>query len=187
MRALKVFAVTFFVCSIVLFGANRLTSVWSTSEPWIVAESDEITVSVEDDRSVWLEGVTAGVRDDDSLTEYIRLTHVGKLNADGCLKATYTVTDDLGRSASLVRTVRFSDYTPPAFKLLKAPEYERNATVTLNELIVVNDPLDGDITHLVQVVSSNLNTSRAGTYEVYLTVENSYGVSVDHTLTIKVV
>lgn len=187
MRALKAFAVAFFLCSLIVFCVDAYVDSRQMAMPWIAAESDEVTVSVNDDRSVWQEGITAGVGGESSLTDRVRLTHVGKMDAEGRLRATFTVTDDLGRTASLARTVLFSDYTPPTFTLLRAPRIATGATLVLSDLIMVCDPLDGDITHRLQVVSSDLDTANPGDYEIELTVENSYGVSADYTLMITVI
>lgn len=187
MRVLKAFAVTYLICSLLLCFANGFFSSWQTESPWIVADSDEVTVSVKNTRNAWKKGVTAGVGESESLTDQVRLTHIGKMNDENCLNVIYTVTDDLGRTVSLTRTIRFSDYTPPNFMLLRIPEFERGTSVNLANLILVTDPLDGNITDSVQVVSSNLNTARAGTYEMMLTVENSYGVRADYLLTVTVI
>lgn len=186
MRSLKVFAITFFICSLLLFGVSAYLE-RSSATPWITAQSEEVTVSVKDDRSSWQAGITAGVGEDETLTDRVRLTHVGQLSADGSLKATFTVTDDLGRSVSLVRTVILRDYEPPTFELIAAPVIAKGGTVTLSNLIAVSDSLDGDITHLVQIVSSDLDTAKAGSYDMLLAVKNSYGVRVDYTLTITVI
>lgn len=187
MRALKIFSITLCITSLVLFIVYCCFDRWQSTEPWITAEMEEIKVSVKDERSSWLRGMTAGVRDDATLTDRIRLTHLGRMTDDDTMRVIFSVTDDLGRSASFIRTIRFRDYSPPEFRLLRAPEFELGADVVLNELIMVIDPIEGDITHKVKMVSSNLNTSKAGTYEVLLTVENCYGVSVDYTLTITII
>lgn len=187
MRTLKAFAVVFFICSLILVSVNYLVERSDSEELWIRAEQDEVTVSVNDDRALWQDGITAGVGADESLTDRIHLTHVGKMDSEGKVKATYTVIDDMGQSASLVRTVCFSDYTPPTLTLLRPARYATGSTFVLSNLIVVTDPIEGDITHLVRIVRSNLDTSRVGEYEMLVTVETSYGVRVDYTLTLTVV
>lgn len=160
MRSLKVFAITIFVCSL-LFGVSGYLE-RSSATPWIISQSDEVTVSVEDDRSSWQAGITAGVGKDETLTDRVCLTHVGQMSADGSLKATFTVIDDFGRSASLVRTIVLRDYTPPTFTLITDPVVAKDSTVVLSDLIAVSDLLDGDITHMVQIVHSELNTAQVG-------------------------
>lgn len=187
MRAIKVFAVAFFICSLALLGVNLFLQSNRADRPWIKAENGEVTVSVKDDRSAWAEGITAGVGKEESLTDRIRLSKIGKMSEDGGLEVTYTVVDEKGQAASLLRTVRFSDYTPPAFVLLQKPLLQVGATLNLNNLIMVSDPLDGNITHLVKVIRTDLDTGRAGEYEMLLSVETSYGVTAEYTLTVTVI
>lgn len=186
MRALKLFSISLFICSLILFSLNGLFERDQSESIWIKADSDILSVSVNDDRDTWLQGISAGVGADQSLTDRVRLTHIGNMDADHSLRATFTVTDDIGRTASLVRKVRLIDYTEPTYALLQFPVLQRNAVLDLSKMIMVYDSLDGDITHLVRVVRSNLDTSTAGNYEVCLTVSNSCGVSADYTLAVTV-
>lgn len=187
MRTLKSFAVVFFICSLILASVSFLAQHNSAEELWISADSDEVTVSVDDDRSAWQKGITAGVGDDLSLTDRIHLTSLGKMDNEGKVQATYMVCDDMGHSASLVRTVIFSDYTPPTMTLLRMARVSKGTNVVLSDLIMVTDQLDGDITHLVQVVRSDLDVTKVGEYEMQLMVETSYGVRREFTLTVEIV
>lgn len=187
MKAIKVFAVAFFLLSVILFAVSSMVGKRADDTPWIKADQSEVTVSVKDDRISWAEGITAGVGDEERLTDRVHLTYIGDMDEEGCLDVIYTVTDDSGKSASLHRKVCFSDYTPPSFTLLRSTDYVIGSTVNLSELILVSDPLDGNITHLVKTVSSDVDTTKAGSYEMKLTVRNSYGVSTDYTLNIHVI
>lgn len=186
MRAIKVFAIGFFLCSLILFSVKGLLQKGDSNSLWIKADRDEVTVSVRDDRARWSEGITAGVGDDASLTDRVRLTHIGKMDAEGRLSVIYTVTDGNRTTASLARKIRFSDYSAPSFTLLKEAELERGSTLTLSELVLVTDPLEGDITHKVQIIDSDVKMNEAGHYEMLITVETVYGVSADYTLKITV-
>lgn len=187
MRALKAFAISFLLCSLILFTADHLMRQGGSEALWIRAEQDEVTVSVKDDRSLWQEGLTAGVGEEASLTDRIHLTHIGKMDSEGRLKVMYSVTDDEGSTENLIRTVKFTDYTAPELTMLRDARYTLGATVVLADLIMVTDPLEGDITHLVQIVRSDLDVNKVGEYEMELTVETSYGVRADYTLTVKIV
>lgn len=186
MRAIKVFAIGFFLCSLILFSAKGLTEKKDEDRLWIKADQDEVTVSVKDDRASWAEGITAGVGDDRSLTDRVVLTHIGKMDSEGRLSVTYTVMGDDRTTAMLTRKIRFSDYSAPTFVLLGEPMLERGTTLNLNELILVTDPLEGNITHKVQIIDSDVNMNAAGHYEMLLTVATDYGVSVDYTLELTV-
>lgn len=186
MRAIKVFAIGFFLCSLILFSVNALTEKSDEVGLWIKVDREEVTVSVKDDRERWAEGITAGVGEDDSLTDRVRLTHIGKMDREGCLSVIYTVTGDDRTTASVVRKIRFSDYSAPTFTLLGEPMLERGSVLNLNELILVTDPLEGNITHKVQIIDSDVQLTQAGHYEMLLTVETVYGVRADYSLKITV-
>lgn len=186
MRALKTFAIAFFLCSFILFCVSDYIS-HRVSAPWIEADSAEVTVSVNDDRASWKEGIRAGKGGDESLTDRVRLSRIGKMTEDGSVAVTFTVVDDEGQTASLVRSIRFSDYTPPSFTLLQKPQLQSGSSLNLNSMIMVNDLLDGNITHLVKVVSTTLDTNRAGEYDLLLSVETSYGVRAEYVLTVTVI
>ncbi len=179
MRVLKIFAVVFFVCSCFLFCVSSFQAKQRESgAPWIRCDAYQISVSVEDDRSVWLNGITAGSGEDADLTDQVQITHVGKMNDEGELNVTYTVFDSYGHSAELIRTVKFTDYTVPQVQLLRIPVYGLNYAFSLKELILVTDVLEGDITDRVRIVRSDLKMSSAGNYQMILMVQNSYGISI---------
>lgn len=186
-KAIRAFSVIFFVCSLILYLTITIYNSRQSFAPQLHADSDEITVSVTDDRSAWQEGITVGLGGSNQLNDRIQLANMGKMSADGALPVTYSVTDDQGRTATVVRKIYFSDYTPPAFELLKTPEMTVGSAFKVDEMVKVTDVLDGDITHLVKINNMNLDVGKAGDYVVYLTVENSYGVIVNYKLPITVV
>lgn len=149
-----------------------------TTPPKLVCDSDVLEVSVQADQAALLQGVTATDNKDGDLTGEILVDHVSTLVTSDTAIITYVVFDSANNAAKATRTIRYTDYKAPRFRLTKPLCYPVGSTVTLLDRLSVEDVVDGDITGNVRMTTQNLNTAIPGIYTLTLQVTNSLGDTV---------
>ena len=150
--------------------------------PVLSCDSDTLDVSVSDDESVLLQGVTAQDKQDGDITGNILISSISKM-VGGAAKVNYLVFDSDQNVASLTRIIRYTDYTSPRFQIRTPLIYSGMEPVALLDRLLVEDVLDGDITGSVRV-SYLMETDISGIYNVDLQVTNSSGDTARVTLPI---
>ncbi len=101
------------------------------------------------------------------------------------------VSDSSGNTAELEYTLRVQDLTVPVItgpaEIIKKDEYILSSNFFLS-YFEATDNLDGDLTSSISVESNEYlgNADEVGTYQVVLSVQDTDGNKVYHTLTIKV-
>lgn len=160
---------------------ERTVTVQDTTPPVITLETKE-GFYVLPGHPYEEEGYSAFDVCDGDLTDKVTSTE-----ADGVI--TYTVTDQSGNQAEVRRTIPYDDPIPPEIKL------SGNAVVTINAGEKYKEPgytatdnCDGDITKKVKIEGS-VDTSRAGTYKLTYTVQDSYenSAAAERTVVVKAI
>lgn len=122
------------------------------------------------------QGATALDTLDGNLTN--RIVTTGSVNPEipGNYYITYTVTNDLGKVGTATRKITV--YQPePQITIIGNSNIEILKTRTYTDLgATATDQIDGDITSEI-TTTSNVNTSRAGTYYMTYRVTNSEGIT----------
>lgn len=135
-----------------------------------------------------LTGITAKDTEDGDLTaKVVVVSNNVNTSVAGTYQVVYEVKDSKGQTARLVRTVNVvTPNNPPKISVSSS----NNLTVgtTFNPLtgVTATDVEDGNITSKVTVVSNNVNTNVAGTYQVVYTVVDSKGNRANFTRNILV-
>lgn len=155
--------------------SNQLSS--KSSAPVIRCSSETLEISVTDDESVLLSGITASDDQDGDLTAKVRISGISKLIEDHTAKITYVVFDSDHNMASYTRYIRYTDYRSPRFSITEPLIYYQSESMTLLDRICVTDVIDGDITDSVRV-STLIATADPEIYSVALQVTNSMGDTV---------
>lgn len=102
------------------------------------------------------------------------LTDQVEVRTDGD-RITYKVTDSLGNSTRLSRTITYTDTTPPTISLTGAAEmFIPVGTAYTEPGYIARDKADGTVTDRV-VVSGTVDTEKVGTYVLTYTVRDSAG------------
>ena len=176
MRIMKIALIALLVVVSILFGvttANRFLS-GSHIPPTIHCPSEPLEISVSDEETVLLTGVTASDKQDGNLTDRVLIQGVSKLISNDTAKVSYIVFDRDGNAATASRMVRYTDYERPLFSVSKALVYTENQDIRLLDRVSAHDCIDGDITQSIRV-SSMAATSDPEVQTVTVQVTNSMG------------
>lgn len=177
MKLLRVTVTVLFLLAFLATGAQRVYSRMfvDSTPPVLECSSDLIEVSVKDDRSVLLEGVTARDDRDGDLTAQIMINGVSQLYTNDKAKVTYVVFDSSNNMATCIREIRYTDYTRPTISLKSAPVFRKDSAPDLLSKVGAYDSVDGDISGNVRVTSQSLYYYEEGVYNANVSVTNSLG------------
>lgn len=177
MKKLTIMSMIMFAVSVIIFGIFfvRERFLKDRTGPVFQLESGTITVSVKDDYSALLKGVTASDAADGDITGSITVEDISPFLEDGRRIITYAVADADGHVSHVKRTLLYSDYTPPKFHLDKPLRLPRN-TACLPEGITAEDCIDGDVTPSVLILyERDFAQSGVEEFPATLKVTNSAG------------
>ena len=142
--------------------------------PRITCGEEILEVSIHSDDAALLAGVTAEDDQDGDLTDRIIVGGVSKLIGGNTAKVTCMVFDSDDNMASVVRTVRYTDYRRPVISLKAPMIYESTKEAKLLKVIEVTDTLDGDLSDQARV-STLWATEDERVYSATILVTNSMG------------
>ena len=141
--------------------------------PEITIDNNRIEVSVQDDTSVLMEGVSAFDNRDGDVTSSIMIESLSNMLNGNMRIVTYAAVDKSHNVTTAKRTVVYTDYQSPEFYLL-APLRYPVGTNNLTAGMTVLDCLDGDITNSIKITSeSTYRPVVAGVYEMTFQASNS--------------
>ena len=122
-----------------------------------------------------LEGVTAWDEKDGDLTARVMVEGVEKSIENKETTLTYAVADSDHHVSKQIRTVRYSDYTPPRFTLSRELRYEVGEPVVIRDRVGAIDVIDGELSNQVKATSTGLDAAVEGRYPITFEVTNSMG------------
>ena len=191
MRKLRAAVVAVFILSLIAYiGYNIMTRMTQDKVPPVItAESDAVSVSVEDDESKMLEGLQATDNKDGDLTESIRVSSMSNFTEPGKRTVNYVVFDESNNAATLTRNLEYTDYVSPKIHQTQPLRFSLNEMddANLAENMTAEDCIDGDITKQIRASFGDVYISTAGSYTITVQVSNSAGdtcsVPVDVTVT----
>ena len=209
MRRLRIAVAGLFVLSLIAFIAfnigDRITA--DHTPPTITSETDTLSVTLKpekdsdkessdeesgedtDDDAALYQGLTAEDNRDGDLTDSIRVSSMSNFTEPGKREITYAVFDSSNNSATLTRTLEYTDCTSPQIKLSAPLRYtlDEMSDVSLTENMSVEDCLDGDITSQIRASYNDaVYVQQAGDYPITVQVSNSAGDTCTVNLTVTV-
>lgn len=177
MRLLRaVVTVLFFAVTAVFmfcFINEKMTS--DNTRPVINIAGDVLEVSVNDGDDVLLRDVTASDEKDGDLTDKLIVESISKFSEPGVCSVTYAVCDADKHVTSASRTIRYTDYVPPRFKLNTSLCYSVAGRVNVAGQVGAEDVLDGDISGSVVLTSGDFKSGTEGVFTLDAKVTNSKG------------
>ncbi len=184
MRRLKTLLIIALAITAAAFCAGQLYIhlIADNTPPEIKCESDTVTVHVKDNTAELLRGVTASDDRDGDLTGDIIVSNISNLISNDTARVTYIVFDSSNNMASCTRTVKYSDYSRPSFRLEAPLEYTIGDPISLTGRLFAEDAVDGDISNAIRVSALDINSTTEGTYYISVQVVNSMGDTAKITL-----
>ncbi|EUJ47035.1 immunoglobulin-like domain-containing protein [Listeria fleischmannii] len=157
-----------------------------TTKPIINASDKTLTVG---DSYNPLTGVTASDDTDGDITSKIKVTsnNVDTSKA-GTYQVSYSVTDAAGNVGTKTITVTVKAAPDTTKPVINASDKTLTVGDSYNPLtgVTASDDTDGDITSKIKVTSNNVDTSKAGTYQVSYSVTDAAGNVGTKTITVTV-
>ena len=190
MKFLNIFCSIILLVSTVIFGYYSIQRYKNndTEGPSIQIESNVIQVSVQDDKSVFLQGVTAVDKKDGDVTESLGVESVSKFKEDKTREVRYVAFDKNNNVSKASRYIEYTDYRPIRFSIdepLRFPSDKGNTDVL--SLVHAQDCLDGDISNQISFgKGSMIYSSIPADYKISLSVENSAGDDAELPVTVTI-
>lgn len=149
----------------------------SPKYPEIKFAQNTISVSVDASEEELLQGVTATDPEDGDVTQSLVVEGLSNIAKGSSVKVTYAAFDSQNHVTKAQRTVNFTDYTGPRFKLSAPLVFPRANDINLLSIVSAEDPFDGDISGRVKysIVTNGVSLSEEGEYEIKLMVSNRIG------------
>lgn len=185
MKILKLILALLLALTLGVFGYTQVTRLLSHrgQGPEFQCDEETLEISVNDNRDILLEGITARDEQDGDLTDQILIQGISPFTGEDTATVTYLVFDSDGNCARYERPIRYTDYESPQFAITAPLTYSTEESVLLLDRIRVSDSIDGDITHRVRI-SAPIPTADSEIFTVDLAVSNSMGDTAKVTLPI---
>lgn len=162
------------VVFVAYWAVNQIVA--DTEAPKIAVDSQQLEVSVQDDKSVLLQGVTAMDNRDGDVTASLLVENIRLLDTDGTVTVTYAAFDRAGNVAKAQRQVRYTDYESPKFTLSAPLVFAQGSNFDVLNVIGAQDVMDGNIQHRIRATSMvATSVSTLGSHEVQFQVTSSLG------------
>lgn len=152
--------------------AGRITA--ADDPPVLTCSSEILEISVQDDDSILLSGVTAADPQDGDISGRVLVTGISRLMEGSTATVSYAVFDSDHNMATLTRRVRYTDYRLPRFALDAPLIYRNGEPAQLLDRLNATDVIDGDITNLIRVTHVNTG-AEPGVYDLRVQATNSMG------------
>lgn len=178
MKRIKICSILLFLLSTAAFlGFRFYEGVAADREaPVITADGDTVQVSVEDDESKLLKGVSAEDNRDGDVTDSVVIQSLSPFIEGTQRTVNYAAVDDSGNVGYFSRTMEYSDYQPPVFELSSPLRFPLGSTINVCGGVSVSSTLDGDLSSAIKyTLDQAISNAAAATYPVEYRVTDSAG------------
>ena len=189
MRYIRRFTLIIFLITLAAWGASSFIVNRNKDDepPVITADSEQISVSVNDGKDALLKGLKATDNKDGDITDNIIIGKQTKFVEKGKTNIDFIVFDSSNNVGTLTREVEYADYMSPVISLSEPLVYSVGESVTILDRLTVVDSIDGNITDKVKIVSSDIDKQTPGVYSLGVEVSNRFGDIVSLKLPVNVV
>lgn len=192
MRKIRIAVVAVFLLSAIAYGWFTLFAGRGkdTTPPTIQCSQDTLQLSVQDDDSKLLEGLTAQDDVDGDITANIRVSSISRFASQGKRTVDYVVFDSANNFATCSRTLQYTDYQSPRIWLDEPLRVDMNQLEKFDPStsLRAEDVLDGDISSKVRVsINNGAYVTDVGNYPITVQVSNSAGDTVTVPLEMSVI
>lgn len=149
--------------------------------PLLACSSEVLDISVKDDDSILLAGITASDAQDGDISDRVLVTGISRLMDGNTAKVSYAVFDSDHNMATLTRSIHYTDYRLPRFALDEPLVFNANTEIDLLDRLRALDVVDGDISGAIRVTYSDSSTD-PGVHSLNVQATNSMGDTAWQTL-----
>lgn len=176
------------VCLGVFVGYRAMSALSAdTQAPTITDSGNMPQVSVLEDSSALLAGLTARDDRDGDVTASMLVESVRLADTDGTIDVTCAAFDSAGNVSRLTRQARYTDYQSPRFSLDQPLIFPQGSGFDVLAILGAEDTLDGDIRHRIRATSlDDTAISTLGSHSVQFRVTNSLGDTAQLVLPVEV-
>lgn len=181
LRMIQIILIMVFIGSVALF----VLALWEKNRdddregPVITMESPRIQMSVKDDVSHILNGVTAADQKDGDVSDTLVVESLSNFIEKGRRQATIAAFDENNHVTKVKREVIYTDYHSPHFSLESPLRFNLNSRESILENVTAYDVLDGDISNRMTVRQENVDgvysSLEPGYYHYLISAVNSAG------------
>lgn len=178
MKKIKIFSILLFLLSTAAFAGFRIYEGMAADRtaPVITADSDTVQMSVADDESKLLEGVTAEDSRDGDVTDTLVIQSLTPFIEGTRRTVNYAAVDGSGNVGYFSRTLEYTDYQAPVFAMSSPLRFPLGSTINICEGLTASSTLDGDLTNGIKyTLDGTISNAAAGTYPVEFRVTDSAG------------
>lgn len=188
MRRTGIFSIVLCMIAAIIFFVYLFNTrqILDSTGPEIRMDSETVEISVSDDISAILAGVTARDDRDGDMTEYLLVEQMTNFIEKGRRQVTIAAFDKAGNVTKAEREVVYTDYESPKFSL-SAPLYFPVDSSSVTAKMSAYDCIDGDITVFIKLSSEEgISLADAGLYDAAFTVSNSAGDTAKLPVTVEI-
>lgn len=171
-----------FVClTLVVFIGYRIYEMIKkdSSGPVITIDKTRMEVSIYDEESLLLKGITASDKKDGDVTSSVIVENISNFYEDNVRMVTYAAFDSDNHISKEEREMVYTDYTSPRFELNGSLRFRAGESINIDKIVKAWDCLDGEISNKVKIrMETSINNRLTGFYRVDYVVTNSAGDTV---------
>jgi len=178
MKQIKIASLVLLLISVIVFGTYKIYEYKTRDNqpPVITCPTDTITASVNITEGELLEGVVARDETSGNVTHTLVVEKISPFTEENTRIITYAAIDDNRNVGRVQRTLVYTDYQSPTFKLKQPLRIAMGRTANLFNIIEAYSVLDGDLSNKVKYsVGSSIDAGKTGTYEIEFRVADSAG------------
>ena len=178
------------VCLIlVMFIGYRIYEMIKTdsSGPVITIDKTRMEVSIYDDESLLLKGITADDKKDGDVTSSVIVENISNFYEDNVRVVTYAAFDSDNHISKEEREMVYTDYTSPRFELNGSLRFRAGESINIDKIVKAWDCLDGEISNKIKIrMETAINNRLTGFYHLEYVVTNSAGDTVSLPIDIEI-
>lgn len=135
-----------------------------------------------------LKGVTAIDPEDGDVSDSLLVESVSNIISENYARVTYVAFDSKNHMCRAQRTVHYTDYQPPEFRLSHPMIFRLSATLNILDYISAEDMFDGDISRkaIYNFMGTSSSFTVQGEHAVELRVTNSKGDTAHLDLSVEI-
>ena len=176
MKILRLSVLSLFIVVLVMFVFSQFQQLSvDKTVPQITITGDVLEVSLDVTTEDLLQGVTAYDEKDGDITDKIIVESISRFVKPGTSVVRYAVCDSNNHVASATRTIVYTNYVPPRFRMTDSLVFKISQNINIRSVLGAVDCIDGDISDRVIVTANEYTANIPAVYYISAKVSNSKG------------